>query len=337
MLDLLHSRLYAKPADVDLLKTEPEYVKNRYFTIIKTLIDAPFRWTRQQAADNLHLSKRYFYVILSNYRSAGIPGLRLKSRRPKTMPNKSPKAIETAVVAMKELTGLGSPSISALVNEQFRIENRSQKVGPSLAYNICVRNDLITPPTKKPTAWKSLDWKRPNNLIQSDLTQVNGIPILTMEDDHSRHGWSDVIDDECAETVSDGMRKLIPYKFNNLLTDNGRQFSKKNLFFCGYLKRHVLKDHIHSSIRHPQTLGKLSAYQKGVKNFLRYKLGDSCNRLLAKVLLKAYNLFYNNGRFHRGAKGIPAEIYSGKRDENWFTKMMRILKAPSYKSLCSYG
>jgi hypothetical protein len=302
MLDLLHSRLYARPADVALLKAEPDYVKNRYFTIIKTTLEAPFRWTRQQAADNLRISKRYFYVILSNYRSSGIPGLRLKSRRPKTMPNKSPKAIETAVVAMKEITGLGSPSISTLVNEQFRIESRNQKVGPSLAYKICLRNNLVKLPDEKQPVWKSFDWKRPNNLIQSDLTQINGIPILTMEDDHSRHGWSDVLDDECAETVSNGMRNLIPYKFNNLLTDNGRQFSKKNFFFCDYLRRHVLKDHIHASICHPQTLGKLSAYQKGLKNFLRYKLKDLCNRLLAKVLLKAYNLFYNNGRCQRPAR-----------------------------------
>ena len=66
MLDLLHSLLYAKPADVALLKAEPDYVKDLYFTIIKTTIDAPFRWTRQQAADNLRMLKRYFYVILSN-------------------------------------------------------------------------------------------------------------------------------------------------------------------------------------------------------------------------------------------------------------------------------
>jgi len=29
---------------------------------------------------------------------------------------------------------------------------------------------------------------------------------------------------------------------------------------------------------------------------------------------------------------IPAEIYSGKKDVNWFGKMMRILKAPRIPS-----
>jgi transposase InsO family protein len=175
------------------------------------------------------------------------------------------------------------------------------------------------------------DWKRPNNLIQSDLMEFNNIPILTMEDDHSRHSWSQVIENESAETVAAAMRALIPYKFNNLLTDNGPQFSKKNLSVQTYLKDHVLKNHIHASIHHPQTLGKISAYQKGLKHFLRYKLGDSCNRILVKVILKAYNLFYNNGRYHTGAKGIPNEIYSGKRDKNWFGKMMKMLKSENYK------
>jgi len=331
MLDLLHSKIYAKSGDMEILRTQPDYVQSRYYTIIKTLLEAPFRWTRQQAADNLHITKRHLYRIIRNYRSSGIPGLLHKSRCPKNMPNISPRRIEKTVVTMKKLTGFGMPSISTLVNEQFRIEHYDQKVGSSLAYKICLRNNLLRQTEEKLPDWKKFDWKRPNNLIQSDLTTFNGIPILSMEDDHSRHVWSRVIEDESAKTVAASMRDLIPHKFNNLLTDNGPQFSKKNISFCAYLKDHILKNHIHASIRHPQTLGKISAYQKGLKLFLRYKLGNSCNRTIVKILLKAYNLFYNNGQRHRIARGIPSEIYSGKRDENWFNKMMRILKAGSYK------
>jgi hypothetical protein len=207
MLDLLHSKLYAKPGDMELLRTQPDHVQSRYCTIIKTLLEAPFRWTRQQAADNLHVTKRHIYRIIRICRSSGIPGLVHKSRCPKTMPDKSPKWIEKAVVAMKKLTGFGMPSISTLVNEQFRIEGCDRKVGSSLACKICLRNNLQRPPDEKvanklPSAtlefiegqtgiyfrydekqpkWKKFDWKRPNNLIQSDLTTFNGIPILSME------------------------------------------------------------------------------------------------------------------------------------------------------------
>jgi len=151
-----------------------------------------------------------------------------------------------------------------------------------------------------------------------------------MEDDHTRFVWSDIIDNESTGTVAAGMHELVPFKYNNLLTDNGPQFSKKNTSFLDYLKKHVRKDHIHSSFYHPQTLGKISSYQKGLKKFLRYLLGDSCDKFLIKPLIKAYNLFYNNGRRNRMTEEIPAELYSGRKDDNWFSKMMRILKSGSY-------
>jgi len=264
----------------------------------------------------------------------GIIGLRLKSKRPKHTTNKSPKWIEKAVTTMKKLTGFGNGSISDLVNEQFRLERCDQRITPSLAYRINLRNNLQKPPPIIQTEFKHFDWKRPNNLLQSDLTLFNGVPILAMEDDHTRFAWSDLIDNESAETVAAGMHELVPFKLNNLLTDNGPQFSKKNPFLRSYLKKHVLKDHIHASVYHPETLGKISRYQCGLKDFLGYKLGDSCDRFLIRPLIKVYNLFYNNGRRNRMTEEIPAEIYSGKKDVNWFGKMMQILK--SVKSTSSY-
>jgi len=326
MLDMLHSQLYASPKDHEILKGEPDYVQKRYYTIIKTILVTPFRWTRQQAADFLHISKRHMQRLVHAFKIFGIPGLRFKSKARKAMPNKSPERTEKAVIEMRKLTGFGTSSISTLVNEQFRMEGYDQTIGSSLAYKICMRNGLLEPSKPVKTDWKKFDWKRPNNLLQSDLTQFNGVPILAMEDDHSRFVWSDAIDNESAETIAEAMHELGPDKFNNLLTDNGPQFSKKNPFFLKYLNDHVRESHIRSSISHPQTLGKMSAYQKGLKGFLGYKLGDCCNRFLIKPLIKAYNLFYNNGRRNRIAKGIPAEKYSGRKDGNWFPKMMRILK-----------
>ena len=331
MLDLINSKLYAKSADVEFLKKEPDYVQIRYYTIIKTILDALFRWTRQQAADFLHISKRQMQRLVRAYLIYGIPGLRFKSRQPKTSPNKSPKSIEKAVIEMKKLTGFGKTSISTLVNEQFRLDGCDQKIGSSLVSRIFLKNNLQKPQKIIETKFKHFDWKYPNNLLQSDLTLFNGVPILAMEDDHTRYAWSDLINDESAETVAAGMHELVPFKFNNLLTDNGPQFSKKNPFLGAYRNKHVLKEHIHASVYHPETLGKISRYQCGLKDFLGYKLGDSCDRFLIRPLIKAYNLFYNNGRRNRITKGIPAEIYSGKKDENWFSKMMRILNSGSYR------
>jgi hypothetical protein len=84
MFDLLHSQLYARYEDVVVLKTEPDYVRNRYFTIIKTIMDAPFRWTRQKAAGSLHIPKRRMQHSIRAFLLFGIPDLRFKSKRLKT-------------------------------------------------------------------------------------------------------------------------------------------------------------------------------------------------------------------------------------------------------------
>jgi hypothetical protein len=94
------------------------------------------------------------------------------------MPKKSPKWIEKAVISMKKLTGFGKTSISTLVNEQFRIEGCRQRIGSSLVRRIFLRNNLQKPPDKTETKFKHFDWKYPNNLLQSDLTLFNGVPIL---------------------------------------------------------------------------------------------------------------------------------------------------------------
>jgi len=95
MLDLINSMLYARSTDVELLKHEPDYVQIRYYTIIKTIIVAPFRWTRQQAADFLHISKRQMQRLVRAFKLFGIPGLRFKSKVSKIMPNKSPALLWT--------------------------------------------------------------------------------------------------------------------------------------------------------------------------------------------------------------------------------------------------
>ncbi len=133
------------------------------------------------------------------------------------------------MVEMKKLTSFEKSSVSTLGNERFRVEGRNQRIGSSLAYKVCLRTNLEKPPMKEQPAFRHFERKRPNNLIQSDLTQFDNFPIIAMENDHSRHVWSQVIGDESALTVTAAMRELVPYRFNNLLRaynlsyNNGRR------------------------------------------------------------------------------------------------------------------
>ncbi len=174
--------------------------------------------------------------------------------------------------------------------------------------------------------WKRFEWGHPNHLIQADLTDFNGVPILTMEDDHARKGWAIGLPDKKDTTVIMGMKTLVQIKYENLLTDNGSQFSRKNAEIRKYCEEFITGKHIWSILHHPQTLGKLSAYQKGLKHFLRHKLGRSRNRALINKWIRVYNLLYNNGKYHSGIGTYPEIRYSGQRDNEWYVKLVKMLK-----------
>lgn len=163
-------------------------------------------------------------------------------------------------------------------------------------------------------------------MIQADLTKFNGVNILTMEDDHGRKGWATALKDAKDKTVVKGMKTLVQIKYDNLLTDNGSQFNRKNSEIRKYCEEHINEKHIWSSIHHPQTLGKLSAYQKGLKRFLRHQLGRSRDKTKINKWIKIYNNWYNNGKYHSGIGTYPEEKYSGQRDKNWYTKLVKALK-----------
>lgn len=318
--------IYLDREHIDVLKDEPSYVKKRYGAIARTLAPEPFRILREKAAKMIDLSLRQFYRVLKRFKEEGIAGIRFKSKRPKTIPNKTPKEIEDKVVAVREATGFGPKPISDIVNESLRREGKSKRLYPSLTYNILVRNGEIERERRIQKEWKRFEWGHPNRLIQADLTSFNGVDLLTMEDDHSRKGWAVSLPNKKDTTVVKGMKKLIKMKFDNLLTDNGSQFSRKNNEMRKYCDEYVNEKHIWTSIHHPQTLGKLSAYQKGLKRFLRHILGSSRNRSKIDKYIRIYNHWYNNGKYHSAIDTCPEERYSGQVDNKWFDKLIKALK-----------
>ena len=270
--------------------------------------------------------------LVKRFRKEGISGLRFKSRRPKHFPRLTPKKIELQVTVLREVTGFGPKPIADMVNESLRREGETRRVYPSLTDKIMVRNGLIEREKRLQKECRRFEWGHPNRLIQADLTKFNGVSILTMEDDHGRKAWSLVLKNEKDKTVVKGMKRLVKVKYDNLLTDNGSQFSRQNSVMRKYCEERINEKHIWTSIHHPQTMGKLSAYQKGLKRFLRHRMMRSRNRQRIAQESKIYNHFYNNGKFHSTIQGYPEERYSGSRDENWYVKLVKNLKLE--KVLC---
>lgn len=319
-------QVYLDWSHIELLQQEPGYVVERYAAAARALALPPFGITRQAAADMLRVSRRHLYRILKRFKELGIAGLRMLSRRQKTTPKRTSAELEEKVLAVRQATGFGSRRVASIVNESLRREGADRRLAPSVTYDIMVRNGEIEREKMFVARWRRFEWGRPNQLLQADLTEFNGVAILTVLDDHSRRAWALVLRDRDDEAVMDGLRHLLPFRFENLLTDNGCQFSRSNTQMQRFCHERVTKKHIWTSIHHPQTMGKLSAYQKGLKRFLVHKVPASQDPAEINVHISVYNDFYNNGRFNAGTGGVPEERYSGTPDRHWYGRLVKALK-----------
>jgi len=140
----------------------------------------------------------------------------------------------------------GADTIAIIVNQTLKIKNR-KPVSDTTCYSVLARNGLVEAEKKIQVQYNKMS--RPDELIQADITTFNGVPIMTMG--YSRMGWATSMITE--EKVTNAMKKLHPDKYENLITDNGSQFSRKNSNMRHYC------EHYWSSYGHrPQTMGKLS-------------------------------------------------------------------------------
>jgi hypothetical protein len=317
--------VYLSEEDSQLLRNEPNYVRKRYRAVARTLAPDLVRITREDAAKLIGRSKRQLQRIVKRFREEGIPGLRFRSKRPHAMPmNKTPPDIERRVIEVRKATGFGSEQLATIVNESLTLEARNP-ITDTTCYNILARNDLVEAERRAIRRYRSFEWGRPDELVQCDLTEFNDLPILTMEDDHSREGWAGRIENSTDDMVVDGMARLHPDQYENLLTDNGKQFCRMNSTMRKYCERQITGKHIWSSVHHPQTLGKLSAFQKGLKRFLIHRLGRSTNKDAIDESIRIYVNWYNNGKKVRTTKCYPEERYSGKRDLRWYERLVNAL------------
>ena len=322
---IYHGEPYLKKKHIQLLHDEPAYIKQRYHVIVRAVCSKN-NTIREKAAQELGISMRHFRRLIKRYQDEGIPGLINKSTRPHNSPNKTPQQLEDLVVQVREKTGFGSFHLAQLINISQKNQGKQERVNPRTVSRILVRLGIIESEKRAKREWKRFEWGHPNRLVQTDLTKYNGIPILTMEDDYSRKGWAIRLLNQKDTTVVKGMKKLLKIRYDNLLTDNGSQFSRKNKIIREYCQDHINEKHIWTSIHHPQTMGKLSAFQKGLKRFLYHTLHSSRDIHEVDHYISVYVHWYNNGKYHSAIASYPEERYSGQRDIEWYNHLVTSLK-----------
>ena len=324
-MHIYNGETYLKKKHIQLLHDEPAYVKQRYHAVVRAVCSKN-NTIREKAAQELGISMRHLRRLIKRYQDEGIPGLRNKSTRPYNSPNKTPQQLEDLVVQVREKTGFGSFHLVQLINISHKNQGKQERVNPRTVSRILVRRGIIESEKRAKREWKRFEWGRPNRLVQTDLTKFNGIPILTMEDDYSRKGWAIRLSNQKDKTVVKGMKKLLKIRYDNLLTDNGSQFSRKNKVIREYCQDHINEKHIWTSVHHPQTMGKLSAFQKGLKRFLYHTLHSSRDIHKVDHYISVYVHWYNNGKYHSAIASYPEERYSGQRDIEWYNHLVTSLK-----------
>ena len=322
---IYHGEPYIHKEHIQLLRHESPYVKQGYHAVVRA-VSSKNNNIREKAAQDLRVSMRHLRRLIKRFQDEGIPGLRYKSKRPHRSPNQTPTWLEDLAVKVREETGFGSFHISQIVNISLENQGKTERIIPRTISRILVRRGIIESEKRAKKNWKRFEWGHPNQLIQADLTKFNGIALLTTEDDYSRRGWAIRLTNQKDKTVVRGMKKLLKVRYDNLLTDNGSQFSRKNRVIREYCEKYINEKHIWTSVHHPQTMGKLSAFQKGLKRFLHHKLGASRDIHKIDYYIEVYVHWYNNGKYHSAIATYPEERYSGQRDLEWYNHLVKSLK-----------
>jgi transposase len=232
-------KLYFNREDVDLLKEEEKYVRKRYEAVTLCLQPAS-PMTRSEAAERYGVSERTIKRWIKRYRTAGIPGLRKNSTRPKRIKRKVTPQDETLIVELRRRTGFGPRRIWWLLKASRVNQPHKESYSPTTIRNVLIRTGTVKVRKRERRSFNSFDWEKPLKCAQMDLTELDDQPILIVLDDHSRRRWGTVLEEATDDQIYDWMDGNVP-EFEHLLTDNGTQMDRMNRRAGRYCAEHGTK------------------------------------------------------------------------------------------------
>lgn len=322
MVHIYRGKFYLDKTHVPVMERAPEYLKKRYKAIVYSFSNL-VGYTVEKVAELVGVSQRTIYRWRRAYKEKGLQGLLRRSTRPKSSPNKTDEETEKRVEIIRERTGVGPGFIKELLLQNNQNGGGSRVVSRTTIYNILVRRGVIAREKMKKQVWRFFEWSRPNQLIQTDLTEFRGLPIKTSLDDHSRYAWARRVPGEDVESVVAAMEETLPDSFENLLSDNGMVYRPDCAEMRKYVERHVEEKHIHTSAHHPQTMGKLAVFQKKLKAFLSHVVPPDSNNLgLIDRYISLYVKIYNNALVNSRTGCKPGERYTGHVDDTWYNEFI---------------
>lgn len=261
------------------------------------------------------VSRKTFYKWAGRYRAFGLAGLEERSRRPLSLPGRTPCGVEDVIVGLREELAVAGLDHGA-TTIQWHLGQRGGLGGarvPSVAtiHRILVRRGVVVPqPRKRPKgSWKRFEAPAPNEYWQIDAmdwTIATGVvKVFNIIDDHSRllvrsRAVTEATTIEAWTTFCQASQQWgLPA---GVLSDNGLCFSGKlrgfEVLFEANLRDAGIRP-ITGRPFHPQTTGKVERFQQTLKKRLRRQ---RLPRSLAELQhqLDEFTRIYNYERPHQG-------------------------------------
>lgn len=274
------------------------------------------------------VSKSWVGKVVARFREGGIEALAPRSRAPVHVPHRTPAAVETRIVAMREeLATAGFDAGAATIHFHLIASGIEHVPSISTIWRILKRRGLVTPePHKRPrSSWVRFEAALPNERWQSDVTHwrlAGGrqVDILNFLDDHSRL----IVRSEAMHTVRapDVLRVFTQAAEQwgfpaSLLTDNGCVYTAwhrggSNVVEAELLSRGVA--YHHSRPYHPQTCGKVERFHQTLKGYLAQRPpAETIKELQAQI--DAFVAYYNEVRPHRARGRTTPKAAFDARDK----------------------
>lgn len=261
------------------------------------------------------VSTWFFWALRRRHRAEGDVVLEPKSRAPHRPGNRTPVAIEDAIVKMrKDLDGAGLDAGPASI--AFHLRELAGLPSESTIWRILKdRGLVVAQPAKAPKgSYRSFAAERANDTWQLDDTTwalAGGTPVkvLNVIDDHSRllvasAAAGSVTGAFALATLAEAAAQLgWPARF---LSDNARAFRQSLAAALAPLGVGAG----HSRPYHPQTNGKVERFHQTLKRWLtRQPKAATLDELQAQLDL--FRFIYNHQRPHRSLRRRrPAEIWT---------------------------
>jgi transposase InsO family protein len=282
--------------------------------------------TQSEVARDYGVSRQWVNTLVGRYRVEDEAAFTPRSRRPHASPQRTPDAVEDAIVEIhKELEGAGHDAGAATI--AFHLDQRTGSTPAiSTIWRILTARGCVTPqPHKRPrSSWQRFEADQPNERWQADVTHwrlADGteVEICNQIDDHSRLCvGSDAADVINGPALDKALAKAVArYGYPaTYLTDNGAVFNgaPRGGGMTSF-ERTLAANRVrvrHSTPYHPQTCGKVERFHQSLKKWLTHQPPARSIRQLQNQL-DTFRAYYNDVRPHRAlGRRTPATAYAAR-------------------------